>query len=86
MKAPTIGQRILSAIIAHQLGIPTDRAMKLYVQGRELDPSWEQVGETLLASSVASTSVQGSLRPARGPQIVRRKSESEKTNPRKNRP
>lgn len=44
----TIGQKILSAIISHQLGISADRALKLYVQGRELDPSWEQTGEMLL--------------------------------------
>jgi hypothetical protein len=44
----TIGQRILSAVIGHQLGISTDRALKLYVQGRELDPSYEKTGEILL--------------------------------------
>jgi hypothetical protein len=70
----TIGQRILAAVLAHQVGISTDRALKLYVQGREIDPSWEQAGETLLRSANESTSVQGRLRPARGPQIVRRKS------------
>jgi hypothetical protein len=86
MKETTIGQHILAALIAYQLGIPADRAMKLYVQGREIDPSWEQAGESLLASAVASIKVQESLRPTRGPQIVRRKSESEQTNPRKDRP
>jgi hypothetical protein len=85
MKEPTtIGQRIAAAVVAHQLGIPTDRAMKLYVQGRELDPSWEQVGEALLRS-IASTAVQGSLPPVRGLQIVRPTSEPEKTDPRKDR-
>jgi hypothetical protein len=47
MKA-TIGQRILAAIIAHQLDISADRALKLYVQGREIDPSWDEVGEMLV--------------------------------------
>jgi len=67
----TIGQRILAAVIAHQLDISTDRALKLYVRGRELDPSWEQVGEALLNNERASTSVPASARPALGPQIVR---------------
>ncbi len=44
----TIGQRILAAVIGFQLGIPTDLAFNKYVQGRELDPSWEQAGELLL--------------------------------------
>jgi hypothetical protein len=72
----TIGQRICAAVLAHQLRISTDRAMKLYVQGRELDPSWEQMGEALLRNSLARASVRGSSRPRRGPQIVRPKSGS----------
>jgi hypothetical protein len=44
----TIGERICAAVLAHQLGISTDRAWKLHVKGRELDPSWEEAGETLL--------------------------------------
>jgi len=55
MKQPiTIGQRIAAAVLAHQLDIPADRALKLYVQGRELDPSWEETGEALLRSSIAA--------------------------------
>jgi hypothetical protein len=60
----TIGQRILAAVIAHQLGIRTDRALKLYVQDCEIDPSWEEVGETLLKNAVASTRDRGSSRAA----------------------
>jgi hypothetical protein len=52
----TIGQRILAAVIAHQLDISTDRALKLYVRGRELDPSWDEVGEALLKNERASCS------------------------------
>jgi hypothetical protein len=44
----TIGQRILAAVISYQLGISVDRARKLYVAGREIDPSWEAVGAELL--------------------------------------
>jgi hypothetical protein len=69
MKEPTIGQRILAAVLAHQLGIPTDRAMKLYVQGHTLDPSWEKAGETLLKSAIfrSAAGVQGRLLPSVGP-------------------
>ena len=80
----TIGQRILAAVVAHQLGISTDLAMKLYVQGREIDPSWEQVGETLLRSPARRGSARANP-PASGPQIVRRKSGPEKMNLRKDR-
>ncbi len=80
----TIWQRILAAVISHQLGISMDRALKTYARGSKIDPSWEQVGETLLTSSSERASVHG-LRLARGPQIVRRKSAPEKTNPRKDR-
>jgi hypothetical protein len=86
MKEPiTIGQRIVAAVIAHQLGISSDRALKLYVRGRELDPSWEEVGKTLLANERASTTVPASARSTLGPQIVRTESDSrhvEKINPR----
>jgi hypothetical protein len=56
MKA-TIGQRILAAVIAHQLDISTDRALKLYVQRRELDLSWERVGELLLRNAPAAIEI-----------------------------
>jgi hypothetical protein len=52
MKEPTIGQRIAAAVVAHQLGISTDRALKRYIQGYEVDPSWEEIGETLLSNSI----------------------------------
>jgi hypothetical protein len=51
----TIGQRILAAVIAHKLGIATDRALRLYVKGHEVDPSWEKAGEMLLGKAPAST-------------------------------
>jgi hypothetical protein len=69
----TIGQRIVAAVIAHQLGISADHAMKHYVRGLELHPSWEQVGETLLKSPLAKAGVPASLRRALGPQLVRSK-------------
>jgi hypothetical protein len=47
----TIGQCVLAAIISHQLGISMDRALKLYVRGRHVDPSWEVVGAELLKYS-----------------------------------
>jgi hypothetical protein len=79
MAKTSIGQRILAAVLAHQLDISADRALKLYVQGREIAPEWEQVGESLLKSALASTSTPGTLPPAPGlaPQIVRRKVEGE---------
>jgi hypothetical protein len=86
MKEPiTIGQRIVAALVAHQLGITTDRAMKLYVQRLELDPSWEEIGASLLERPIASVSVDASLNSARGLHIVRSKPASKKTNPRKDR-
>jgi hypothetical protein len=48
MKDTTIGQRILAAVLSHQLGISMDRALKLYVQGREIHPSYDAVGDELL--------------------------------------
>jgi hypothetical protein len=56
---PTIGQRILAAVIAHKMGIATDRVLKLYISGREIDPSWEEVGEYLLKDAPASTTAPG---------------------------
>src|ERR1700722_13579609 len=66
----TIGQRILAAVLAQQLGITTDRALKHYVQGRELDPSWDEAGEALLKSAVGSTSVPESFAPRSGPKSM----------------
>ena len=65
---PTIGQHLLAVVIAHRLGIAPDRALKLYVRfhGREIDPSWEQLGEALLRGD--GTVVPENLRP--GPQLV----------------
>jgi hypothetical protein len=56
MKETTIGQRLLTAVISHQLGIGMDRAMKLYVRGQRIDPSWEAAGAELLKYSPASGS------------------------------
>jgi hypothetical protein len=47
----TIGQRVVAAVISHQLGISTERAMKLYVRKHKIHPSWEAVGEELLRNS-----------------------------------
>jgi hypothetical protein len=78
MKEPiTIGQRIVAAVLAHQLGIATERAMKLYVRGCELDPSWEEIGEALLRSIAYASP--GHLPPVHGLQIVRPTSEPKKT-------
>ena len=44
----TIGQRICATVLSHQLGISTERAMKLYVVGHKIAPEWETVGEALL--------------------------------------
>ena len=57
--ATTIGQRILTQTVCHYLTIPEDRAwevhvlggtlvLKYLVQGRELDPAWDEAGEKLL--------------------------------------
>lgn len=48
MKKITIGQRVLAALLSHQLDISMDRALKLYVRGRNIHPSYEVVGEELL--------------------------------------
>lgn len=71
MKA-TIGQQILAAVLAHQLGISTERAFKRYVHGRELDPSWQEAGEALLRSSreIAGAPLNPRLILS-GPQLVR---------------
>jgi hypothetical protein len=85
MKEPvTVGQRIAAALLAHQLGITTERAMKDYVQRLELDSSWEELGDALLRSLASAPP--GRLPSVRGLQIVRPKPASEKTNPRKDRP
>jgi len=68
----TIGQRICAAVLSCQLGISFERAMKLYVRGREIAPQWEEAGEALLKRAPESASVPGSLRRL-GPEIVRRK-------------
>ena len=78
----TIGQRIVAAVIAHHLGISADHAMKHYVRGLELHPTWEQVGETLLKSPLAKAGVPASLRRALGPQLVRKNKTVKKINPR----
>jgi hypothetical protein len=49
----TIRQRVLAAVIGHKLGTPTDLAFIKYVEGRELDASWEQAGQFLLREVVA---------------------------------
>ena len=54
MNEITIGRRILAAVIAHQMGISADRALKLYVKDRPIDPSWESVGAELLRYSTVS--------------------------------
>jgi hypothetical protein len=61
---PTIGERIHAAVLGHKLGIATDRALKLYVRGRELHPSWEQLGEALLREESLSAIERRSSRPA----------------------
>ena len=53
MKA-TIGQKIAAAVLSEQLGISSDRAMRLYVNKQNIHPSWEAVGEALLKNSLAS--------------------------------
>jgi hypothetical protein len=73
----TIGQRIAAAVLAHHLGISADRAFKIYIQGRDLDPTWEEVGETLLKSERASAATLGSSRPALGPRLVRSEFDSQ---------
>jgi len=61
----TIGQRVLAAVLSHQLGISMDRAMKLYVRGRRVDPSWEAVGAELLTHSRSSASGPAALKVGR---------------------
>jgi hypothetical protein len=57
MKEPTtIGERIVAACIAHQLGISMDRALKIYARGSDIDPSWETIGEELLKKPRSSAS------------------------------
>ncbi|MGB6497099.1 MAG: helix-turn-helix domain-containing protein [Candidatus Acidiferrum sp.] len=58
---PTIGERILAAVLGHQFGISSDRALNAYVRrGPKLDPSWEQVGEALLGRAPAQSDVPAS--------------------------
>jgi hypothetical protein len=52
----TIGQRVLAAVLSCQLGISTERAMKLYVRNRKIHSSWESVGELLLGIVNSSAS------------------------------
>jgi hypothetical protein len=58
----TFGQRILAVVLTEQLGLSPGRAMKLYVEGREIDPSWEQIAEMMLKNSLEDATVRGSLR------------------------
>jgi hypothetical protein len=67
-----IGQRALAAVISHQLGISRDRALKIYVRGRHVDPSWEVVGMELLKYSLVSGSEPAALKVPRkniGPSV-----------------
>ena len=72
---PTIGQHLLAAVIAHRMEIAPDRALKLYVciHGREIHPSWEELGQALLHAD--GDAVPENLRPAPGPQLVTSKPE-----------
>ncbi|MGB2679146.1 MAG: hypothetical protein WAN12_18845 [Candidatus Acidiferrum sp.] len=45
-----LGQRLCATVLSHQLGISTERAMKLYVRGKEIAPEWEQLGKGLLGN------------------------------------
>ena len=67
MKEPTIGQRIVAAVIAHRLGMSMDRALKLYARGNHIDPSWEPIGEELLRKSRSSAG--GSAAPIASPAV-----------------
>lgn len=69
---PTIGQHICAVVIAHQLGISIDRALKMYVQGTAIDPSWEMLGQALLRAQPGA-GVPESLHL--GPQLVPSKPE-----------
>lgn len=74
MKArPTIGQRIHAAIIAHNLHITSERALKLYLLGHEENPSWEELGEALLREE--GIRVPENLCAALRPQLVPSKPE-----------
>jgi hypothetical protein len=56
MKEISIGQRVCAAVISHQLGISMERALKLYILGCRIHPSWEEIGTALLNFSSASGS------------------------------
>lgn len=64
MKAK-IGQRVLAAVISYQLDISMDRALKLYVRGQTIDPSWDAIGEEMLKHSGAITSKPATLQKPR---------------------
>lgn len=68
----TIGQKVLAAVVSHQLGICMDRSMKLYVRGRHIDPSWGVVGAELVKYSLISGSKPSAIRVPR--KNVRRRS------------
>jgi hypothetical protein len=72
MKEPTtIGERIVAAVIAHQLGISMDRALKLYARGTHIDPSWEMIGEELLKKPRSWASGLAAPNPSPAPGKVR---------------
>lgn len=48
--APTIGQRLVAAVISHQSGIGMDQALKAHVLGLDINPSWEDIGQALLCA------------------------------------
>ncbi len=71
---PTIGQRLAAAVVGHRAGIASDRALKLYVQGSEIDPSWEMLGQALLRAEPGK-GVPENLSAGPGPQLVPSKPE-----------
>ena len=80
MKEITIGQRVLAALISHQLGISVDRALKLYVRNHDIDPSWEVVGEELLKRSRSSASSPAAMKVVRGKEKVRKEEKLDASN------
>lgn len=72
MKEITIGQRVVAALISHQLGISVDRALKLYVRKHDIDPSWEVVGAELLKHSRSSASSPAATKLVRGKEKARK--------------
>jgi hypothetical protein len=61
----TIGQRILAAVLSHQLGISMDSAFRLYVRRRQIDPSWEVVGAELLKHALQSGGEPAAMKASR---------------------